>query len=79
MIQNPTFASWAVAWLIIISAFWGLNKSRWGHTILYAALWGLILYLVVTHYHDIETTFQNAGLLSGPIIPTGGIPPVFHP
>lgn len=61
---HGSFASWFVGWVLVILIFWALNRSRWGHTVLYGLLWGAIIIMVVTNSDAVIGLFADTGLLA---------------
>jgi hypothetical protein len=53
---------WIVTWLIFIAVLVALANVRWGKTIVYYALWLMVLLLVVTHGAELATLVDVSAL-----------------
>ena len=53
---------WIVTWLIFIAVFVALSSVRWGKTIVYYALWMMVLLLVVTHASELTALINVQAL-----------------
>ena len=53
---------WIVTWLIFIAVFVALSSVRWGKTIVYYALWMMVLLLVVTHGAELAALVDVSAL-----------------
>lgn len=53
-----SLARWVIAWAAGILIIWLLNKSRWGHTIIYYTLVLMLVFLALTQYQWIAWVLQ---------------------
>jgi len=57
---------WLSAWLLFILILIALVNTRVGNTIAYYILWLAVIFLLVSHYQEIQGFFQAGG-----IVPSG--------
>lgn len=51
-----------IGWILVLLGLYALSKSRTGYHVLYYALVLILLFLVVTHYRQLEgLMFQQGG------------------
>jgi len=64
-----TFIQWAGAWLLFILLLAMLAKTAAGKTIVYYLLWLAVVFLLVSHYQEINDLFSGAGITTSSASP----------
>jgi len=59
---------WLGGWLLFIILLVGLAQTKAGKTIVYYLLWLAVVFLILTHYQEIQDIFAGAGIAT-----SGGI------
>ena len=53
---------WIVTWLVMIAVLVALASTRWGKTLVYYALWLMLVLLIVTHGSELASLINVQAL-----------------